>query len=168
MSNGLPGGTGASVLGPDLGSGGGRDGLGPAETTAIEGMAARVAPTVPYARGGASAARLRFLGFQDQRTGRLSDCGAIAQLGERLLCKQEVTGSIPVGSILRIPVFMRDSTRQAPHRSLRQVADGSVLEAVRAARTDPSRSGRLACRRRAAAPSTGGGAAGLTSRRTQK
>jgi len=24
--------------------------------------------------------------------------GAIAQLGERLLCKQEVTGSIPVGS----------------------------------------------------------------------
>ena len=28
--------------------------------------------------------------------------GAIAQLGERLLCKQEVTGSIPVGST-RIP-----------------------------------------------------------------
>ena len=27
-----------------------------------------------------------------------ADCGAIAQLGERLLCKQEVTGSIPVGS----------------------------------------------------------------------
>src|SRR5690348_8739123 len=27
-----------------------------------------------------------------------SDHGAIAQLGERLLCKQEVTGSIPVGS----------------------------------------------------------------------
>ena len=25
-------------------------------------------------------------------------CGAIAQLGERLLCKQEVTGSIPVSS----------------------------------------------------------------------
>ena len=24
--------------------------------------------------------------------------GAIAQMGERLLCKQEVTGSIPVGS----------------------------------------------------------------------
>ena len=35
--------------------------------------------------------------------------GAIAQLGERLLCKQEVTGSIPVGSIdrrgLQIHVF---------------------------------------------------------------
>ena len=28
----------------------------------------------------------------------LGDPGAIAQLGERLLCKQEVTGSIPVGS----------------------------------------------------------------------
>ena len=31
--------------------------------------------------------------------------GAIAQLGERLLCKQEVTGSIPVGStspVLRV------------------------------------------------------------------
>ncbi len=27
--------------------------------------------------------------------------GAIAQLGERLLCKQEVTGSIPVGSMTR-------------------------------------------------------------------
>ena len=27
-----------------------------------------------------------------------SPYGAIAQLGERLLCKQEVTGSIPVGS----------------------------------------------------------------------
>ena len=27
-----------------------------------------------------------------------TDVGAIAQLGERLLCKQEVTGSIPVGS----------------------------------------------------------------------
>jgi hypothetical protein len=28
--------------------------------------------------------------------------GALAQLGERLLCKQEVTGSIPVGSTLGI------------------------------------------------------------------
>ena len=27
-----------------------------------------------------------------------TNVGAIAQLGERLLCKQEVTGSIPVGS----------------------------------------------------------------------
>jgi hypothetical protein len=30
---------------------------------------------------------------------KLGGLGAIAQLGERLLCKQEVTGSIPVGSI---------------------------------------------------------------------
>ena len=29
--------------------------------------------------------------------------GAIAQLGERLLCKQEVTGSIPVGSMKKTP-----------------------------------------------------------------
>ena len=29
---------------------------------------------------------------------RQEKAGAIAQLGERLLCKQEVTGSIPVGS----------------------------------------------------------------------
>jgi hypothetical protein len=29
--------------------------------------------------------------------------GAIAQLGERLLCKQEVDGSIPSGSIREVP-----------------------------------------------------------------
>ena len=28
----------------------------------------------------------------------IREAGAVAQLGERLLCKQEVTGSIPVGS----------------------------------------------------------------------
>ena len=28
-------------------------------------------------------------------------CGALAQLGERLLCTQEVSGSIPLGSIVR-------------------------------------------------------------------
>src|SRR3954470_7265575 len=33
-------------------------------------------------------------------TTRLSRCGAIAQLGERLLCKQEVAGSSPAGSTL--------------------------------------------------------------------
>ena len=31
-------------------------------------------------------------------SGKAKAQGAIAQLGERLLCKQEVTGSIPVGS----------------------------------------------------------------------
>jgi hypothetical protein len=30
---------------------------------------------------------------------KLGSLGAIAQLGERLLCKQEVAGSIPAGSI---------------------------------------------------------------------
>jgi hypothetical protein len=39
--------------------------------------------------------------------------GAIAQLGERLLCKQEVTGSIPVGST-RICVGIQ---REAPPRA---------------------------------------------------
>ena len=29
---------------------------------------------------------------------RIGTAGAIAQLGERLLCKQEVIGSIPIGS----------------------------------------------------------------------
>jgi hypothetical protein len=40
-------------------------------------------------------------------TGILSLPGAIAQLGERLLCKQEVTGSIPVGSTGRLRVSVR-------------------------------------------------------------
>ena len=29
--------------------------------------------------------------------------GAVAQLGERLLCKQEVVGSIPIGSTIKWP-----------------------------------------------------------------
>jgi hypothetical protein len=36
--------------------------------------------------------------------------GAIAQLGERLLCKQEVTGSIPVGSTDLFPEAYRQAT----------------------------------------------------------
>ena len=36
-------------------------------------------------------------------TARLDPLGAIAQLGERLLCKQEVAGSIPAGSTSRNP-----------------------------------------------------------------
>ena len=32
-------------------------------------------------------------------------CGALAQLGERLPCKQEVAGSIPLGSINTIVVL---------------------------------------------------------------
>ena len=42
----------------------------------------------------------------DPPTERPTGCGrgAIAQLGERLLCKQEVTGSIPVGSTSFAPL----------------------------------------------------------------
>ena len=35
--------------------------------------------------------------------------GAIAQLGERLLCKQEVTGSIPVGSTSALEEIRREA-----------------------------------------------------------
>ena len=37
----------------------------------------------------------------DQKQESFLDCGALAQLGERLLCTQEVSGSIPLGSIVR-------------------------------------------------------------------
>ena len=33
---------------------------------------------------------------------RIATKGAVAQLGERLLCKQEVVGSIPSGSTIRL------------------------------------------------------------------
>ena len=36
--------------------------------------------------------------------------GAIAQLGERLLCKQEVAGSIPAGSTNQPPVLSMSGT----------------------------------------------------------
>ena len=36
--------------------------------------------------------------------------GAIAQLGERLLCKQEVVGSIPSGSTSRIAALLKCSS----------------------------------------------------------
>ncbi len=35
--------------------------------------------------------------------------GALAQLGERLLCTQEVSGSIPLGSINRRNLVKKDS-----------------------------------------------------------
>jgi hypothetical protein len=37
------------------------------------------------------------------RGDKLVPLGAIAQLGERLLCKQEVVGSIPSGSTYELP-----------------------------------------------------------------
>ena len=42
-----------------------------------------------------------------------SSVGAVAQLGERLLCKQEVTGSIPVSSTRSQGI--RIETRQETH-----------------------------------------------------
>ena len=50
--------------------------------------------------------------------------GALAQLGERLICIQEVTGSIPVGST-RAPRFWR-AFGERRHRI------GSVAQVVRA------------------------------------
>jgi hypothetical protein len=54
-----------------------------------------------------------------------SDLGAVAQLGERLLCKQEVTGSIPVGSTRADQTSARkaappEPTRLLPGRRLHQ------------------------------------------------
>jgi hypothetical protein len=46
--------------------------------------------------------------------------GAIAQLGERLLCKQEVTGSIPVGST-SLPSSAASVTTLFAQLSLRQL-----------------------------------------------
>ena len=37
--------------------------------------------------------------FEGPEKGYLGDCGGLAQLGEHLLCKQEVIGSIPLFSI---------------------------------------------------------------------
>ena len=56
----------------------------------------------------------------DTRPGSNS-VGAIAQLGERLLCKQEVTGSIPVGSTSFSRKLTGDRTRRVrwPARFIR-------------------------------------------------
>ena len=51
------------------------------------------------------------------------ESGAIAQLGERLLCKQEVAGSIPAGST-RSSSRSRDTTPAPPRRELERVRVG--------------------------------------------
>ena len=49
--------------------------------------------------------------------------GAIAQLGERLLCKQEVVGSIPSGSTnTRAYLLNAQAQLSLPHRARRFVA----------------------------------------------
>ncbi len=53
--------------------------------------------------------------------------GAIAQLGERLLCKQEVAGSIPAGSTL---TGIRGLLSSRPALAVRRLSAG--LEYVRA------------------------------------
>ena len=45
--------------------------------------------------------------------------GAVAQLGERLLCKQEVAGSIPVGST-RADKLLRESGSTRADKLLRE------------------------------------------------
>jgi hypothetical protein len=54
--------------------------------------------------------------------------GPIAQLGERLLCKQEVTGSIPVGSIddcLQAAAAWQALTARPEHRDATTAALGA-------------------------------------------
>src|SRR5256886_2275036 len=62
-----------------------------------------IEPRDSLARDGIRRARAAGSGLKrgepPKEAGRLGPQGAIAQMGERLLCKQEVTGSIPVGSI---------------------------------------------------------------------
>src|SRR5271156_439253 len=66
---------------------------------------------------------------------RLTDwCGAIAQLGERLLCKQEVVGSIPSGSTRRLadatpPSILKTRSRES--KSARAAsADARVMSEI--------------------------------------
>ena len=48
--------------------------------------------------------------------------GAIAQLGERLLCKQEVIGSIPIGSTSFPPRFNGPCDVRCAHSSAMPIA----------------------------------------------
>ncbi len=63
----------------------------------------------------------------------ISDCGALAQLGERLVCNQEVAGSIPVRSTLekkRRPVGAPCSFAAAMRSENRQVLEADDRIAV--------------------------------------
>ena len=71
--------------------------------------------------------------------------GALAQLGERRLCKPEVTGSIPVRSIritVQMPIFVysRGDTvalLQAAQQAPRKKCPGTAISLVRASSTVP-------------------------------
>ena len=61
--------------------------------------------------------------------------GAIAQLGERVLCKHEVAGSIPAGSIRQSPEATRHEASLPPDSAKAEVAPRaeanlSVLRAI--------------------------------------
>ena len=53
--------------------------------------------------------------------------GAIAQLGERLLCKQEVVGSIPSGSTSRARASSAENEFRARRQAARLVAGAGYL-----------------------------------------
>ena len=71
------------------------------------------------------------ISLQQLRTGRFAGLsgGALAQLGERLICIQEVIGSIPIGST-NPPWRTAPGARDGPVREPEQV--GSVAQVVRA------------------------------------
>jgi hypothetical protein len=64
--------------------------------------------------------RDRFLRF------RPIDNGAIAQLGERLVCNQKVAGSIPAGSTSSTPPAIRAMTRAQTNHSAQRTGDGAA------------------------------------------
>jgi hypothetical protein len=62
--------------------------------------------------------------------------GAIAQLGERLLCKQEVTGSIPVGSTKKGKAKARGGRRGNRGISNQRRGDARLFGASSSGNTD--------------------------------
>ncbi len=65
---------------------------------------------------------------------QISTFGPLAQLGERLLCKQEVTGSNPVGSIHEMPA----KSRFCPWRAIARDSNQGAMEALWKPRTTTS------------------------------
>ena len=57
-----------------------------------------------------------------------ADLGAIAQLGERLLCKQEVVGSIPSGSTKFFDHLQKP--QYAPKTKMRGAGDNAAVMRV--------------------------------------
>ncbi len=63
---------------------------------------------------------------------RLARLGAVAQLGERELCKLEVVGSIPIGSTRRLPAQKseasnRESKRQAAEQQCKELGQNTGI-----------------------------------------